>query len=102
MGFQSIKSCHFLILQENYLIGFELAPNYLEQNNLDTYELKIPSELGEPMRSGHGAYHVAKGFMDMNNSTHFRTTQDSPWYYDVLFFFFGWPPKTIVDHNMMD
>ena len=25
MGFQSIKSCHFLMPQEDYLIGFELA-----------------------------------------------------------------------------
>lgn len=76
--------------------------NFLEQDNLDTYESKIASELGEPSRSGRGAYYGAKGFMDMNNSTHFRTTQHSPWYHYVLPFIFGWPQKTIVDHNMLD
>ena len=74
-----------------------LASNKAEPLNLETYEMPIAKELGEPIRTD---YLGTIGFMNMENSTHFRTISTSPaprWYYWLPW---NWGKPYVIDHNV--
>lgn len=74
-----------------------LASKKAEPLNLETYEMPIAKELGEPIRTD---YLATIGFMNMKNSTHFRTisTSPAPWWYNWLPW--NWGKPYVINHNV--
>ncbi|MCL2152522.1 MAG: hypothetical protein FWH57_06120, partial [Oscillospiraceae bacterium] len=68
----------------------------LEAANLKTYETPMAKQLGEPVRKN---YTDVSGLQRMNNSTHYRTTWNRPWYQYIWPGNWGKPGKIITDHN---
>ena len=68
---------------------------YLEVHNLQTYETPIARELGEPIRNN---YFDGSGYMDMQNSTHYRTTYTRPLWHYILFWNLFTP--NVIDCNL--
>ena len=70
----------------------------VEALNLETYEIPIANELGEPVRDN---YDASRGSIDMNNSIHFRTTKiyTRPWWHYLAPWNWFKSNRVVTDHN---
>ena len=77
--------------------NFEINRDMREADNLVMYETPIATELGEPTRSHYEDYW---GIMRMQNSTHYITKGQRPWWHYIAFWNWGKPKEIAIDHNL--
>jgi RHS repeat-associated protein len=68
----------------------------IEADNLARYETPIAKQLGEPIRK---SYNDISGTYGMNNSTHYRTTHNRPWWHYIAPWNWRKPKTYTKDHN---